>query len=103
MRSGSMSEDAYINAKRFNVIGRLDVREYIRCTGNQLANSIAIWLSESGEFRRVEAVALGVLRKGKLFMETEFLSLAQALEGIHRVTRINILLPIKQFHHFSVD
>lgn len=29
---------------------------------------------------------LGVLRKGKLFLETEFLSLAQALEGFHRVT-----------------
>ena len=25
-------------------------------------------------------------RKGKLFLETEFLSLAQALEGVHRVT-----------------
>jgi len=27
-----------------------------------------------------------VLRKGKLFLETEFLSLAQALEGFHRAT-----------------
>jgi hypothetical protein len=34
----------------------------------------------------VESLVLGVVRKGKLFIETEFLSLAQALEGIHRVT-----------------
>lgn len=36
-------------------------------------------MSESDGFREIENLLLGVLRKGKLFIETEFLSLAQAL------------------------
>lgn len=37
-------------------------------------------------FDAVERLALEVLRKSKLFIETEFLALAQALEGVHRAT-----------------
>jgi hypothetical protein len=58
----------------------------------QLAHSIAIWMSESDEFREIENLLLGALRKGKLFVETEFLSLAQALEGFHRATGEEIKL-----------
>jgi hypothetical protein len=79
-------DSGHVNAKRSNRIRPFDPRECVWCTFDQLANAIAIWLSESREFRRVESLVLGVLRKGKLFAETEFLSLAQALEGIHRVT-----------------
>src|SRR5579872_5709398 len=79
-------EDGHVNAKRRHRVRPFDPRECVWCTSDQLANAIAIWLSESQEFRRVESLVLGVLRKGKLFVETEFLSLAQALEGIHRVT-----------------
>jgi len=62
------------------------VRDSMRHTNQQLARAIAIWLSESEGFREIENIVLGVLRKGKLFIETEFLSLAQALEGFHRAT-----------------
>ena len=79
-------DNGHVNAKRSNRVRPFDPRECVWCTSDQLANAIAIWLSESREFRRVESLVLGVLRKGKLFVETEFLSLAQALEGIHRVT-----------------
>jgi hypothetical protein len=79
-------DSGYVNARRNNRVRPFDPRECVWCTSDQLANAIAIWLSESREFRRVESLVLGVLRKGKLFVETEFLSLAQALEGIHRVT-----------------
>ena len=49
-------------------------------------------MSESDGFREIENLLLGVLRKGKLFIETEFLSLAQALEGFHRATGKEIKL-----------
>jgi hypothetical protein len=79
-------ENGYVNSKRNSHIEDFDPRECIWCTSDQLANCIAIWLDESREFRRVESLALGTLRKGKLFVDTEFLSLSQALEGFHRVT-----------------
>jgi hypothetical protein len=79
-------ESGYINAKRSSYARPFDPRDCVQCTDSQLATSISVWLSESQEFRRVESIALGVLRKSKLFWETEFLSLAQALEGAHRVT-----------------
>jgi len=79
-------ENGHVNSKRTSHVKDFDPRDCVWCTPNQLANFIAIWLSESWEFKRVETLALGTLRKGKLFVETEFLSLAQALEGIHRVT-----------------
>jgi hypothetical protein len=79
-------EDGSIIEKRHNKVERFNPFDCVRCTPSQLANSIAIWLSESQEFRSVENLALGVVRKGELFIETRFLSLAQALEGFHRAT-----------------
>lgn len=79
-------ESGNLIQKRNAYARALNPFDYVRCTSSQLANSIAIWLSEPPAFRSIENVALGVLRKGKLFIETEFLSLAQALEGFHRVT-----------------
>jgi len=84
-------ESAHVNFRRKKYVRPFDPRESVWCTSTQLASSIAHWLSESREFRRVESLVLGVVRKGKLFIETEFLSLAQALEGVHRVTeRISV-------------
>ena len=79
-------ENGHVIQKRNNYGKPFKPFECVRCTHSQLATSIAIWLSESPQFRSVENLALGVLRKGQLFLETEFLSLAQALEGFHRVT-----------------
>ena len=56
------------------------------CSRDQLAHAIAIWSCLPSKFDSVENLALEVLRKSKLFMETEFLALAQALEGFHRAT-----------------
>ncbi len=58
----------------------------VRYTPGELSRSLSIWLDESDEFEFVENLVLGVLRKGTLFVETEFLTLAQALEGFHRVS-----------------
>jgi ApeA N-terminal domain 1 len=79
-------ESGHVIAKRNPHPKQFRLLDSVRCSPSQLANSMAIWLSEPHEFRSIEYLALGVVRKGKLFTETEFLSLAQALEGIHRVT-----------------
>jgi hypothetical protein len=79
-------ESGHVIAKRNTHVEPFARFDCVRCTPSQLANAIAIWLCESQEFRSIENLALGVLRRGKLFTETEFLSLAQALEGFHRVT-----------------
>jgi hypothetical protein len=72
--------------KQHEHVRRYDFFDSVRYTHSQLASAIAIWMSETEGFREIENLLLGVLRKGKLFVETEFLSLAQALEGFHRAT-----------------
>ncbi len=72
--------------KQHEYVRRYEFFDSVRYTHSQLAHSIATWMSVSDGFREIENLLLGVLRKGKLFIETEFLSLAQALEGFHRAT-----------------
>ena len=79
-------DSGHVALKRKHRIKAFDPRECVHCSADQLANAMAIWLSAGPAFRSVENLALGVIRKGKLFLETEFLSLAQSLEGVHRVT-----------------
>jgi hypothetical protein len=79
-------ESGHVVTKRKRVVEKLRAFDCVRCTTSQLAHGMATWLSQPEEFRSVENLALGVLRKGDLFYETEFLSLTQALEGFHRVS-----------------
>jgi hypothetical protein len=79
-------ESGHVNQKRNSAPGEYDFQSAVRCDAAHLGNAMKIWLSESDRFESVEGLALGVLRKQKLFVETEFLSLAQALEGFHRAT-----------------
>jgi hypothetical protein len=79
-------ENGAVISRRDRHARRFDPRECVRCTPCELANAIAAWLSQPRSFRSVEGIALGILRKGKLYIETQFLSLAQALEGAHRAT-----------------
>jgi len=72
--------------KQHAFVEKYKVLDSLRHSNSQLAHAISTWLSESEGFREIENLLLGVLRKGKLFVETEFLSLAQALEGFHRAT-----------------
>lgn len=72
--------------KQHAFVEKYKVFDSLRHSNSQLAHAISTWLSESEGFREIENLLLGVLRKGKLFVETEFLSLAQALEGFHRAT-----------------
>jgi hypothetical protein len=72
--------------KQHAFVEKYRMLDSLRHSNSQLAHAISTWLSESEGFREIENLLLGVLRKGKLFVETEFLSLAQALEGFHRAT-----------------
>ena len=78
----SGDNSGYVIGKRQSYVSPYEIMESVRCSHSQLANSIAIWLSGPNAFDSIEALVLGVLRKGKLFLETEFLSLAQAFERI---------------------
>jgi hypothetical protein len=79
-------EAGHVVSKRKRVVEKVGTFDCVRCTRSQLAHATAVWLSQPEEFRLVENLALGVLRKVDLFYETELLSLTQALEGLHRVT-----------------
>jgi hypothetical protein len=63
-----------------------DVQVWVRCDVSQLAAAIAAWFSTSEEFRPLENLIYGTIRNSSMFVETEFLSLAQALESFHRLT-----------------
>jgi hypothetical protein len=85
-------DSGHIVTKRKRVVEKLRAFDCVRCTTSQLAHGMATWLSQPEEFRSVENLALGVLRKGDLFYETEFLSLCQALEGFHRASSQPVLI-----------
>jgi hypothetical protein len=63
-----------------------DVQAWIRADASQLAEAIIAWMTTPEDFRPVENLVYGVIRSTPLFVETEFLSLAQALESLHRLT-----------------
>jgi hypothetical protein len=79
-------ESGRLVAKRPGSVRHFDRMQSVWCAPHQLAQAIATWLCLPPKFDSVESLALEVLRKSKLFMETEFLALAQALEGFHRAT-----------------
>jgi hypothetical protein len=79
-------ESGAVIRKQHASVEKYKMLDSLRHSNSQLAHAISTWLSESEGFREIENLLLGVLRKGKLFLETEFLSLAQALEGFHRAT-----------------
>jgi crotonobetainyl-CoA:carnitine CoA-transferase CaiB-like acyl-CoA transferase len=51
-----------------------------------LASAITAWLSAPKEFRFLENLIYGAIRHSSLFVETEFILLAQAIESLHRLT-----------------
>jgi hypothetical protein len=63
---------------------KTNVQLWVRCPPEIIARSLANWLSVPEEERAIEKTVLGTLRKSSLFVETEFLSLAQAIEAFGR-------------------
>lgn len=79
-------ESGHLIAKRTGSVRHFDRLECVMCSPNQLAQAIVTWICLPSKFDSVESLALEVLRKSQLVVETEFLALAQALEGFHRAT-----------------
>src|SRR5207245_2001814 len=79
-----------------------DVQAWVRCTESQLALALSSWLSIPKEFRQLEDLIYGTIRSSSLFPETEFLSLAQAIESLHRLTGVSrLIIPEKSFNEIS--
>jgi hypothetical protein len=78
-------------------IRKIDSTIWIRCDNAQLAAAILRWLETLETFRPFEALAYGTVRNSKLFVDTEFLSLAQAIESFHRVTDSAVMTDRPQF------
>lgn len=66
-----------------------DTQARIQADAPQLAGAIIAWMTTPEDFRPVENLVYGVIRNTPLFVETEFLSLAQAVESFHRLTDTN--------------
>jgi hypothetical protein len=61
-------------------------RVWITAHASQLASAITTWMSAPEEFRFLENLIYGAIRHSSLFVETEFILLAQAIESLHRLT-----------------
>jgi len=64
---------------------KVSLQLWVRTTYAVMADALKSWLAVPVENRPVELTVLGMLRKSTLFDETEFLSLAQSLEGFGRI------------------
>jgi hypothetical protein len=65
---------------------------------DEWAGALARWLAVPDEKRPVEKILLGMMRRISVFVETEFLSLAQALEGFGRIRFDDKLADKSSFH-----
>ena len=87
LRSVALDEDAAWVVQRV----RYDPQKvhpmlWITCSAADLVRTLLLWLSTPAEFRSLENLIYGTMRNTSAFVETEFLSLAQAIESFHRLT-----------------
>ena len=64
---------------------KFNISKCIKCDSHMLSSALDKWLAVPDEKRPVEKTLLGMLRKTSVHAETEFLGLAQALEGFSRI------------------
>jgi ApeA N-terminal domain 1 len=76
---------------------KINIESWVRCLGSQAAEALEKWFAVPDEQRPVERTVLGMSRKSSLFTETEFLALAQALEGFGRLRFERDLIPKAEF------
>jgi len=79
-------ETGWLVRKTNHKAEKTDPAVWVRCSHLQLALAVLSWLDTPEEFRSLENLIYGTIRQSSLFVETEFLSLAQALESFHRLT-----------------
>ncbi len=64
---------------------KVDIAACIHCSYQQAGAAMERWLDRPAEKRPVERTIFGMLRRSRLFEETKFLALAQAVEGFGRI------------------
>jgi hypothetical protein len=70
---------------------------WIACNNSQLATVLTGWFGNSQRLAPFENLIYGTVRGTSLFVETEFLALAQAIESFHRLTGNHRLIETSQF------
>lgn len=80
------TESGWLIRPRGGKVQEPSIAIWLRCDSSQLSSAVASWFSMSEEFTPLENLIYGTIRHSSLFVETEFLSLAQAIESFHRLT-----------------
>jgi len=80
------TESGWLIRPRAGKVQKPSLPLWLRCDSSQLSTAIASWFAMSEEFMPLETLIYGTIRHSSLFVETEFLSLAQAIESFHRLT-----------------
>jgi hypothetical protein len=76
---------------------KINIQTWVRCEASQTSEALEKWFAVPEEQRPVEKTVLGMIRKSSLFTETEFIALAQALEGFGRLRFERDLIPKAEF------
>jgi HEPN superfamily Apea-like protein/ApeA-like protein len=77
--------------------GKPHPQNWIRCNSSQLAAALTSWFGSSRHLAPFENLIYGTIRRTSLAVETEFLSLAQAVESFHRLTGSSSLIETHKF------
>ncbi len=64
---------------------KTNLQLWVRASASETASALENWFTVPADQRPVEMTVLGMVRKSSLFTETEFLALAQSLEGFGRL------------------
>lgn len=79
------NQDGWVVQKVNERKEKIDRQAWVLCKSEITASALDRWLAVPRDDQPVELALLGALRKSDLFEETEFLTLAQALEGFGRI------------------
>jgi hypothetical protein len=97
------TESGWLIRPRGGKIEKPSIALWLRCDSSQLANAVASWFSMSEEFTPLENLIYGTIRHSSLFVETEFLSLAQAIESFHRLMYKSTIVETEIFEQAKND
>lgn len=89
--------DGWLIRKTMNPSEKIDYGSWARLTEHQMAQALEKWFAVPEDERSAERTLFNIIRKSSLFVETEFLALAQALEGYGRIRFDGGLIPQENF------
>ena len=97
------TESGWVIRPRGGKIEKPSIAIWLRCDSSQLSSAVASWFSMSEEFTPLENLIYGTIRHSSLFVETEFLTLAQAIESFHRLTDKSTVVEPQVFAQVKED